>query len=117
MHAAAASLDVRSAELSGRRNELDEWQQGDGPEVIAVQIQAGGLGIDLTRARYSIFYSLGYSLGDYEQALARVHRPGQNRKVTHLHLVAPGTVDEHVYDALEQKRDVVEFVIDTLTNN
>lgn len=114
VHAAAAKLDVRSAELSGRRNELEDWQAGSKPEVIAVQIQAGGLGIDLTRARYSIFYSLGYSLGDYEQALARVHRPGQERKVTHLHLVAPGTVDEHVYDALDQKRDVVAFVIDTL---
>lgn len=117
VHEAASGLGVRSCELSGRVNELEEWQADGGPEVLAVQIQAGGLGVDLTRARYSVFYSLGYSLGDYEQALARVHRPGQGRKVTHLHLVAPGTVDEHVYAALEAKKDVIEFVIQTLGSN
>jgi len=79
--------------------------------VLAVQIQAGGIGVNLTRARYSVFYSLGYSLGDYEQALARVHRPGQTRKCTHVHLISKGTVDEHVYKALQDKADVVEYIL------
>jgi SNF2 family DNA or RNA helicase len=117
VHSACKKLDAESLELSGRVNQLAEWQQNDAPPVIAVQIQAGGLGVDLTRSRYGIFYSLGYSLGDYEQALARYHRPGQDRKVTHIQVVAPGTVDEHVYNALEQKKNVIDFVIQTLGSN
>ena len=113
VHAASGKLKAESLELSGRVNQLAEWQAGS-PPVIAVQIQAGGLGVDLTRSRYGVYYSIGYSLADYEQALARYHRPGQERKVTHIQIVAPDTVDEHIYSAIQQKRDIVEFVIDTL---
>ncbi|MCL5746595.1 MAG: DEAD/DEAH box helicase, partial [Acidobacteria bacterium] len=42
----------RSLELSGRTDELKQWQAGEAP-VLAVQIDSGGVGVDLTRARYS----------------------------------------------------------------
>ena len=100
----------RVAELSGRVNELREWQQG-GADVIAVQLQSGGVGVDLTRARYCIYWSVGYSLGDYMQSLARVQRPGQTRQVCYVHLIAQGTVDQAVYRALESRADVVESVL------
>ena len=82
--------------------------------MLAVQIQAGGVGVDLTRARYCCFYSPSFSLGDYEQARARVHRPGQTRKVTYIKLIAPDTVDERIYEALSSKKDVVRYVLETL---
>jgi SNF2 family DNA or RNA helicase len=101
-------------ELSGRKNQLDEWQKSDAPPILAVQIQAGGLGVDLTRACYAVYYSIGFSLGDYEQAKARTHRPGQTRPVTHVHVVAEDTVDEKIYAALTAKRDVVKFVLENM---
>ena len=85
--------------------------------VLAVQIQSGGTGIDLTRARYCVYLSAGYSLGDYEQSLARVHRPGQSRSVHYYHLVAQGTVDEKVYEALRNRKQVVESVLSGITTN
>lgn len=103
-------------ELSGRRDDLKAtggvWTSGD---VIAVQIQAGGLGVDLTRARHCAYTSPGFSLGNYLQSRARVRRPGQTRPVTYHHLVAVGTVDERVYSALSRKEEVVEAVIQGLT--
>jgi len=112
-HAACAATGRRSLELSGSRKELAEWQAGHAPALI-IQIRSGGLGIDLTRARYAIYYSLGFSLGDYEQSLARVLRPGQRRAVTYLHLVADQSVDQYLYRALERKADVVEEVLSVL---
>lgn len=97
-------------ELSGRNNHLHDWQEGE-LNTLAVQIQAGGVGIDLTRARYCIYYSLGYSLGDYEQSLARVHRPGQTRETFYIHLLAENTIDEKVMEALQQRKDVVEAIL------
>lgn len=97
-------------ELSGRENQLHDWQEGGG-QVLGVNIRSGGAGIDLTRARYCIFYSVGFSLGDFEQAINRVHRPGQGRPVTYYHLVAKKTVDEDVYAALEKRANVVEYVM------
>ena len=98
-------------ELSGSFNELAEWKASSGGDVLAVQIQAGGVGIDLSRSAYCVYYSLGFSLGDYEQSLARLHRPGQTRSVTYLHLVAKNTVDERVYAALQKRADVIEEIL------
>ncbi|MBE0656622.1 MAG: DEAD/DEAH box helicase, partial [Bryobacteraceae bacterium] len=100
----------RSLELSGRADELQLWQAGGAP-VLAVQIDSGGVGVDLTRARYAIYYSLGFSLGSYEQSLARIHRPGQTRPVTYIHLLAEGTVDQKVMTALARRSDVVNSVL------
>jgi SNF2 family DNA or RNA helicase len=110
---AARDCGRMTSELSGRRNELAEWQD-DGPQVLAVQIQSGGVGIDLTRARYAIYYSIGYSLGDYLQARARVHRPGQERPVTHIHLVTRATVDRDIYRAIRKREDLIASVLDGL---
>ena len=100
-------------EVSGRRNDLAAWQGGDG-NVLGVQLQAGGVGVDLTRARYQVYLSLDFSLGNYLQTRKRIHRPGQTRNVTYIHLLAAGTVDETILTALQQRRDVVTAIVDGL---
>lgn len=103
----------RYGELSGRRNDLTaNSTMPEDIDLLAVQIQAGGVGVDLTRARYVVYYSLGFSLGDYEQSLARSHRPGQERTVTYIHLLAEGTVDERVYTALKNRKEVVQDILE-----
>jgi SNF2 family DNA or RNA helicase len=109
----AVKAGRKISELSGGRNELKEWQRGES-SVLVVQIQTGGLGIDLTRSRYCVYYSLGFSLGDYQQSLARMHRPGQTRKCTYYHLVARDTIDEKVYSSLKAKKRVVEGILQTM---
>ena len=106
----------RYYELSGRVNQLEDWKT-ERPSnlpagVIAVQIRAGGAGVDLTRACYCVYYSLGFSLGDYDQSRCRINRPGQTRPVRFYHLIANGTVDEKVYAALKAKIDVVSHIVD-----
>ena len=98
-------------EISGPRKQLPEWLTCGG--VLAVQIQAGGLGLDLTKARHCVYYSLGFSLGDYQQTMARLHRPGQERPVQYIHLIAAGTVDEAVIKALNNKTQVIEAILET----
>lgn len=110
VHEAAKVAGYQSLELSGRRDELKLWQDGQA-QVLAVQISAGGVGVDLTRARYSIYYSLSFSLGEYDQALSRVHRPGQTRPVEHIHLVARNTVDVKIMRALEKRAEVVSAIL------
>jgi len=107
---AAEKTGRRYMELSGKRDELADWQVG-GAEVLGVQIQAGSVGVDLTRAHYCIYYSVGYSLGDYMQSLKRVHRPGQKDHVVYIHLIAKDTVDEKVYAALDKRREVIEEIL------
>jgi len=112
---AACQASGRSAsELSGRRKQLEDWQAGR-TDVIVIQQQCGGAGIDCTRACYAWYWSLSHSLGDYEQSLARLRRPGQTKCCRYYHAVAKGTVDEDIYAALEEKADVVESIVGRLT--
>ena len=108
-HRVARRLGRPSYEISGARKELSLWNEVGG--VLAVQIQSGGLGIDLTKARYAVYYSLGFSLGDYLQSRARLHRHGQERPVEIIHLVTAGTVDEKVMAALAAREQVVESIM------
>lgn len=110
VHRAAVATGRESCELSGRRKELEVWQNG-GPPVLGVQIQSGGVGIDLTRARFAVLYSLGFSLGDYEQFRSRLDRPGQKDSVSFYHLVARRTVDVQVYAAFRGRQNVIDTVL------
>lgn len=106
-------------EVSGKRKQVLEWKQeqiGEGQPagVIAVQVRVGEAGIDLSRACYCIYYSLGFSLGEYYQSRRRVNRPGQIWSVRYYHLIASGTVDERVYQLLRNKQNVVQALVDKI---
>jgi SNF2 family DNA or RNA helicase len=103
----------RVAELSGRKNELKLWQDGEA-DVLIVQIKAGKEGVDFTRARVCFYYSIGHSRGEYLQSERRIHRPGQTRSVVYYHLLAKNTIDTDVYRALDKKQDIVLSVLDGL---
>jgi SNF2 family DNA or RNA helicase len=107
-----ASKDVNRncAELSGRGNQLKQWQNAEFNSIV-VQIQAGGVGVSLVRSCYCIYYSTNCSLGDYQQSLARTDRPGQTRPVTYYHLIGRNTIDQQIYHSLSQKERVVEAVV------
>lgn len=104
-------------ELSGDRKDLtSEATMPANVDVLAVQARSGGVGIDLTRARYAICYSLGcISPGDYDQLVARIVRPGQRRPVMFYHLLAKGTVDARMYRARERRQNVIDAVLDGFT--
>lgn len=111
-----ALLEGRPAfELSGREHTLEDWAGEGGIHdghggVIAVQVQAGAEGVDMTCASHAVYFSLPHSLALYEQSRARLHRPGQSRPVSFLHLIAEGTVDEAMYGSLQRKRDVIDEI-------
>jgi SNF2 family DNA or RNA helicase len=106
----------RYGELSGRDRAglTAKSTMRDDIDVLAVQHQAGGVGIDLTRARYGIYFSLSFALADYLQSRKRLHRPGQTRHVTYVHLLANDTVDIAIYQALKRRGDIVNTVLSHL---
>lgn len=111
-----AEQERRFGEVSGNANDLVNAKFPKDKDLLAVQMQSGGAGVDLTRSAYAIYYSVGFSLGDYLQSLKRIHRPGQTRTSHFYHLIAEKpdgglTVDEVVYRALKAREDVVKKVL------
>lgn len=128
IHRAAQRAGLASLELSGRRDELAIWQGGKGApvglgtkvdgrgasEVLAVQIQAGGVGVDLTRARIAIYYSFGFSLVDYKQSRSRIRRPPQTRPCVFYHLQVRNSVDEYVLRAVLARQNLIDSTLNEL---
>lgn len=103
-----------TAMLRGQCDELNFFQNG-GASVLVAQQQCAKEGIDLTRAHYCVLWSINWSLGDYEQALARLRRPGQvSKKVVYVHIIARDTVDEDLRKALHEKKDAVMSVLNRM---
>lgn len=118
--AAIESSGRTVSELSGRVNDLARWQAGSTDALVA-QIQSGGIGIDLTMASFGIFYSIGHSLSEYLQAVARLHRPGQTKHTQFYSLVAtlPGnrpSIESRVYAALRDRKDVIDELVSLYRN-
>jgi superfamily II DNA or RNA helicase len=112
---AIESTGRTTSELSGTMNDLAQWQAGKTDALVA-QIVSGGIGIDLTRASFGVFYSIGHSLSEWLQAIARLHRPGQTKHTSFYSLVATLphnrlTVEGRVYAALRDRKDVVSELV------
>lgn len=112
---ACKEIGLTCSELSGRRDTLKEWKKGE-TQVLAIQYNSGSESIDLTRARYCIYYSLCRRLALYDQSLKRIHRPGQTRPVTYYHMIGQmdkgKSIDEKMYEALQNKKDIVDYVME-----
>jgi SNF2 family DNA or RNA helicase len=105
--AALKDAGISFSRKTGGHDELKDWQEGNTQALIA-NIQAGSVGVDFTRAAICIYYSLNFRLLDYEQSLARVHRPGQLRTVTYVNLTVADTIDVKVFKAHAEKRDIIK---------
>lgn len=101
-----------TGEVKNRDEQVDMFQDDRGVTAFVGQIATAGLGITLTAASTMIFYSLDYSMSNFEQTKARIHRVGQKYPCTYLYLTAKRTVDERVLYALKAKANLAKTLID-----
>ena len=93
-----------------------DFQENPETTAFVAQTATAGLGITLTAASVTVFYSVGYNYAEYEQATARTHRIGQAEPCTYLHLVVEDSVDETVLQALQRKEDIAHSIVDSWRN-
>lgn len=56
-----------------------------------------------------VFYSMDYSYIMYEQMMRRVHRIGQTEPVSVKILIAKGTVETQVWEAVQNKQTLSDM--------
>jgi Superfamily II DNA/RNA helicases, SNF2 family len=88
-----------------RFENIRKFQAGEVRAIIA-HPKAGGVGVNLTAASYSIHYSRSYSLTDDLQSEARNYRGGSERhkRITRIDIIAEDTIDEDISAALKSKK-------------
>ena len=91
--------------------DIADWNDGKVPLILAHPASVGhGLNIQ-EGGHIIVWYGLTWSLELYQQANARLYRQGQkHRSVVINHLIAAGTVDEQVMQALRTK-DVTQAAL------
>lgn len=95
--------EFKGAKLLESDKDIEAWNAGKIPMLLAhpasaaygLNLQAGGNVI--------VWYGLTWSLEQYQQANARLHRQGQTKPVIIHHLITKGTIDERVMKALNNK--------------
>lgn len=108
-------LKVRSFLLRGgvprlqRDADIEAFRKADGPACFIAQPQAGSLGIDLSTASICIWFSLTPSYVDFTQFEDRIALA--DRPTTYMYLLAEGTVDELLYETLQDDGDVAQAIM------
>lgn len=102
--------------VKDRMDLVDKFQNDPDCRVFVGQISAAGLGITLTAADTMVMYSLSYSMGDFDQMKARIHRSGQKNECLYIYLLARAngqkTIDYKVLKALQDKVSLAKQLVD-----
>lgn len=109
------TVEVVHGETS--KNERDrifaDFQKMADPRVLVANAATMSHGLTLTAATTIVWYAPVHSNEIYEQACARVRRPGQKRTTVIVHL-AGTDVERRVYKRLENKQSMQGVLLDMM---
>lgn len=110
---ALANTTLRVRVYSQAKDEAD-WNNGD-IDILLAHPASCGYGLNLQQGgHHAIWFGLTWSLEQYEQANKRLHRQGQEHPVVIHHLIVQGGMDEAVVEALQNKGDMQNALMDAL---
>ncbi len=92
-----------SVPVPRRQQIIEEFNRKRGFAAMIAQIEAGGVGINLQSASSVIILEPQLKPTTEWQAIKRVHRMGQSRRVIVHRLLARNTVDERIHELLGGK--------------
>lgn len=96
---------------------VDEFNNKDDNKVFLISLKAGGTGLNLTSASMVIHFDPWWNPAVENQASDRAHRIGQKNVVNVIKLIAKDTVEERVISLQENKKELIEDIIDGNLDN
>ena len=94
--------------------DIEQWNNGEINLLMAHPASAGhGLNLQ-DGGSIIVWYGLTWSLEQYQQANARLHRQGQTKTVVIHHIIAQNTMDDDVMQALQNKADGQNTLLDAV---
>ena len=91
-----------------RKVMIKEFQDGNTFNVFIIALKAGNSGITLTSANNVYIYDLFWNPAVLAQAVARVHRIGQEKDVNAYFSVVKNSFDESIYKTIIKKKDIID---------
>lgn len=93
--------------------ELD-WNQGKYP-IMLIQPASCGFGLNFQNGGHTlIWYTIPWSLEEYEQTNARIYRQGQTEPVMIHHLLTDNTIDHRILNLIHDKSVTQENLLEAI---
>ena len=89
-----------------RQAAIDAFQNNPRVQIIVCSIKAAGVGLTLTASSRVLFIEFPWTSADCDQCEDRTHRIGQKNAVQIGYLLGLNTIDEYMYEIIEDKRRV-----------
>ena len=95
-----------------RKSCINHFNNNDKVRLFLISLKTGGFGINLTSADTVILIDPWWNPMVSDQAIDRVHRIGQTKKVLVYKMITLGSVEEKIMHLQKKKRDLFENVIE-----
>ncbi len=105
------STHILTGETKDRQSVVNAFQNDASGSVFLLSLRAAGTGLNLTTASYVVLYDPWWNPAVEAQAIDRSHRIGQTRTVNAYRLIAPGTVEEKIWDLQQRKAQTIADVL------
>ena len=99
--------------VNGEIKDLRAYEQYS-DSITFVQYQAGAMGLNLQLANKVIYFTLPERSELFEQSKKRIHRIGQERPCFYYILQCSNSIEEHIHEALKQRKDYTDELFKTL---
>jgi len=110
-----AARQIRTHILTGmtknRQEVTQAFQEDTQGAVFLLSLRAAGTGLNLTNASNVILYDPWWNPAVEAQAIDRSHRIGQTLPVNAYRLIAPGTVEEKIWELQQRKAKTIADVL------
>ncbi|MCX7865717.1 MAG: DEAD/DEAH box helicase [Limisphaera sp.] len=100
-----------TGQTKNRQELVSTFQNDSEPGVFLLSLRAAGTGLNLTSASYVILYDPWWNPAVEAQAIDRSHRIGQTHTVNAYRLIAPGTVEEKIWELQQRKAQTIADVL------
>ena len=94
-----------------RKAAVDRFQTDAGCSLFLISLKAGGMGLNLTSARYVFLLDPWWNPAVEAQAIDRAHRIGQQATVFAYRIIARATVEEKVAELQQRKRALADALL------
>jgi hypothetical protein len=102
---------ILTGETKHRQDVVNAFQNDPNAGVFLLSLRAAGTGLNLTAASYVILYDPWWNPAVEAQAIDRSHRIGQTQTVNAYRLIAPGTVEEKIWELQQCKSQTISDVL------
>ncbi|MBC7658566.1 MAG: DEAD/DEAH box helicase [Chitinophagaceae bacterium] len=103
----AIAYEYLDGKTRNRTERVAHFQSNPDIKVFLISLKAGGVGLNLTAARYAFIMDPWWNPAVEEQAMARAHRIGQTKEVIAYKIVVRNSIEEKILLLQNQKHDLV----------